>query len=98
MPPPIMRLPVLFPREKLRRPDDLTRRHRAVSIYATWLLVRTPVTADQVTVASIATGLLGAVALGASGLGPGIAGVGLLYVSFLLDQVDGEVARYRAKT
>jgi phosphatidylglycerophosphate synthase len=96
--PSIPRLRVLCQRDKLRRKDDLTRRHRAVSIYATALLLRTGVTADQVTVASVVTGLLGAVALGASGLAAGLAAVALLYVSFLLDQVDGEVARYRGRT
>src|SRR5436309_14521992 len=93
-PPSIPRMRVLCQREKLRKPDDLTRKHRALSIYATWLLVKTPVTADQVTIASIVTGLLGAVALGLEGLAWGLIGCALLYLSFLFDQVDGEVARY----
>jgi phosphatidylglycerophosphate synthase len=92
--PSIRRLRVICQKEKLRKPDDLTRKHRAVSIYATWLLVRTNVTADQVTVASIATGLCGAAALAQSSLAWGLAGVLLCYLSFLFDQVDGEVARY----
>jgi hypothetical protein len=96
--PSIRRLRVICQAEKLRRPDDLTRKHRALSIYATWFLIRTPVTADQVTGLSIATGLVAAVLLALPGLGPGLGGCALLYVSFLLDQVDGEVARYRKKT
>ncbi len=94
----IRRLRVICQAEKLRKPDDLTRKHRALSIYATWFLVRTPVTADQVTALSIATGLLAAIALALPGLASGLGGCALLYVSFLLDQVDGEVARYRKKT
>jgi hypothetical protein len=81
--------------EKLRRPDDLTRRHRFISIYATWMLVQTGATADQVTIASIALGLVGALALALPGTAAGLAGVLFLYLSFLCDQVDGEVARYR---
>jgi hypothetical protein len=96
--PSIKRLRVICQKEKLRRENDLTRKHRAVSIYATWLLVRTRTTADQVTVASIATGLAAAVLLAAPGLEWGLAGVALLYASFLLDQVDGEVARFRRRT
>jgi phosphatidylglycerophosphate synthase len=96
-PPSIERLRVICQKEKLRAPDDLTRKHRTVSIYATWLLLHTKITADEVTVASIILGLLGALCLAAVGLGWGIVGVGLLYLSFLLDQVDGEVARYRGK-
>lgn len=94
----IRRLRVLCQKEKLRRENDLTRKHRAVTIYATWVLVRTRATADQVTVASIVTGLLGALGLAAPGLAAGLAGVALLYVSFALDQVDGEIARFRRRT
>jgi phosphatidylglycerophosphate synthase len=94
----IRRLRVVCQAEKLRKRDDLTRKHRALSIYATWLLIRTPVTADQVTALSIATGLIAAVLLALPGLAMGLAGCALLYVSFLLDQVDGEVARYRRQT
>jgi phosphatidylglycerophosphate synthase len=95
--PSIRRLRAICQAEKLRRPRDLTRRHRAVSIYATWLLARTPVTADQVTLASIAFGLAAAAFLGAQGLAAGLLGVLLLYASFLLDQVDGEIARFRRR-
>lgn len=94
----IKRMRVICQREKLRKTNDLTRKHRAVSIYATWLLVQTPATADHVTIGSIATGLLGAACFALPGLLPGLAGVLLLYVSFLLDQVDGEVARYRRRS
>lgn len=94
----IKRMRVICQREKLRKTNDLTRKHRMVSIYATWLLVRTPITADQVTIGSIGTGVLAALLLGLPGLAAGLAGCVLLYVSFLLDQVDGEVARYRRKS
>jgi hypothetical protein len=97
-PPSILRLRAICQAEKLRKKDDLTRRHRFVSIYATWLLVQTPVTADQVTIASIVLGIAGALALAAPGLGWGILGCLLLYVSFLFDQVDGEVARFRKRS
>jgi len=94
----IRRLRAICQAEKLRRPQDLTRRHRSISIYATWLLARTPVTADQITLASIVLGLAGAAFLGTQGLAAGLVGVIFLYASFLLDQVDGEIARFRKRT
>ncbi|MEZ0229755.1 MAG: CDP-alcohol phosphatidyltransferase family protein, partial [Planctomycetota bacterium] len=97
-PPSIRRMRVICQREKLRKTNDLTRKHRAFSIYATWLLVQTPATADHVTMASIATGILAAACFATPGFLAGLAGCLLLYASFLLDQVDGEVARYRRKS
>ena len=75
----------------------LTRLHRYVSIYVTACLVRTPISANALTVLSIITGLGGSLVLAAL---PdfSLVGVALLYASFLLDQVDGEVARYRNAT
>lgn len=71
---------------------------RDVSLRVTALLVRTPVTANQLTALMIVVGLLAAVAAGASGVVTGVvAFVGVL-VYFLLDLCDGEVARWRRQT
>lgn len=71
----------------------LTRRQ---AIPVTWLLLHTPVTANQVTVASIGVGVLAGVgyALGASPWAF-LAGAFAHQLFYLLDHVDGQIARYR---
>jgi len=71
---------------------------RDISLRATRLLVRTPVTANQLTGLMIVVGLLAAVAAGASGWITGVlAFVGVL-LYFMLDLCDGEVARWHRRT
>jgi len=71
---------------------------RQVSLRVTALLVRTPVTANQLTVLMIVVGLLAAVAAALPGLGWALAAAALMLVYFLLDLCDGEVARWRRQT
>jgi hypothetical protein len=68
---------------------------RDLSIYVTWALLHTPISANQVTLLSIMFGLAGValVALGSPLFG--LLGCGLVWGYILLDKVDGEVARYR---
>lgn len=71
---------------------------RAVSLRLTALLVRTPVTANQLTAAMIVVGLLAALPAALAGPGTALAcAVGVL-AYFLLDLCDGEVARWRRQT
>jgi phosphatidylglycerophosphate synthase len=91
--------------EELRRvcqprvePTLTSRLVRRVSIYLTWALVRTPLTANQVTVLFLVSGLTGALLLGSGGYRWTVLGVVLLQLSVLLDYSDGEVARYRKAT
>jgi len=65
---------------------------RKVSIYLTWALLHFPLTANNITLLGIATGLLASVLFGLNYL---IAGVICLQFSILLDFCDGEVSRYR---
>ena len=68
---------------------------RRLSIYLTWLLVRTPITANGVTWLMIIAGGLAGPALLLPGLwGPLVAAL-LAQVQMLLDCCDGEVARWR---
>ncbi len=69
--------------------------HRRVSIYLTWALLHTRVTPNQVTLSMMVLGAVGAVLLASPSLSVNLAGFGLLYLSFLCDKVDGELARYR---
>lgn len=68
---------------------------RKVSLPITWVLLHTPVTPNQVTVAGILIGLGGAACLAGGTPCWQFAALGLLHLSAILDAVDGEVARYR---
>jgi len=71
---------------------------RFFSIYITRYVLRTTITANQVTLARVCCGLAGGVCFCfGSGL-PSLAGALLLLVSYLLDCVDGEVARLRGSS
>lgn len=69
---------------------------REQALYFTWLLIRTPVTANQVTVFSIFVGVLAGLAYGTA-RSPLLFFAGALLHQFfyLLDHVDGQIARYR---
>lgn len=68
---------------------------RRLSIYLTYVLVRTPITANGVTVLMIVTGFLAGPALLLPGLwGPVLAAL-LAQAQMFLDCSDGEVARWR---
>jgi phosphatidylglycerophosphate synthase len=68
--------------------------HRRVSIYLTWALLHTPLKPTHVTLLMMAAGVLGAALIAVPHLGVNLAGFAVLYLSFLLDKVDGEMARY----
>lgn len=68
---------------------------RRLSRPVTRLLLRWPVTPSQITLASIALGLLGAAGLATVSYGGRLGGVLALIASIVLDCVDGEVARAR---
>lgn len=68
---------------------------RDTALPITWLLLHTPVTANQVTLASLLIGLVGILFFSFPGKGMFLAGAILLQFWYLLDHVDGQVARYR---
>ena len=70
-------------------------RMRDVSIYVTWVLLHTSITANQVTAMGVAFGLLGVILVAMPSPSIGVAGCILLWMHIVLDKVDGEVARYR---
>ena len=73
-------------------------RYRFLSIFLTVPLVRAGISANQITIAWIFLGILGAVALGFPNYGVRVFGACLLQLSELLDCVDGEVARLSERT
>lgn len=82
------------------RSDTLFGRYvrRKTSIYITWLLLHTPISANQVTFLSIIAGMTGVSFLAVGGMWWSLIGVLILNVYSTLDYVDGEVARYRDST
>lgn len=71
---------------------------RKVSLRITRVLVRTPVSANQLTGLMIVVGLLAAVVVARPGLVAAVAAFVLIQLYFLLDLCDGEVARWRRTT
>ena len=68
---------------------------RPAALPITWLLLHTNVSANQVTLAALLIGLLGVFFLALKSAGFFLAGTLLLQLWYLLDHVDGQIARYR---
>jgi len=75
--------------------DLYLRFFRKFSIYLTWLLLHTKITANQVTTLSIIVGIVGTLFFVSANPVYWIFGYIVLQLSLLLDVSDGEVARYR---
>ena len=73
----------------------LSRLDRRISTALSRLWVETPVTPNQLTAISIAVGLGGAWLLASGGYAESLLGVGLVWLSAILDGCDGEVARIK---
>ncbi|MEE9378542.1 MAG: hypothetical protein V3V33_10980 [Candidatus Lokiarchaeia archaeon] len=69
-----------------------------LSRYITWILVKTPITANFITITGTLIGLIGLLLIGIGNKFFIIIGFILLYVYYLSDEVDGEVARYKNQT
>ena len=69
--------------------------NRTLSARLSRRLVAWPVTPNQITVASLVAGLLGAWALHLEGVLASLAGLALFQLSMVLDHADGEVARLK---
>jgi len=68
---------------------------RGPSIYITRLLLPTRTTANQITLLSIAVGVLGIICVSMRNPWVVLLGFLFLYLNLVLDEVDGEVARYK---
>ena len=69
--------------------------NRVFSIYLTWIFIHLPFTPNQITIFGTALYLLGAGLFLKHDFVWNLAGVLLIIFSFLVDAVDGELARYR---
>lgn len=68
---------------------------RPLSLYVTYLALRLGLAANQITVLQTLAGLAGAWCLAFPSTVMAMAGISLLQFGFVLDNVDGEVARFR---
>jgi phosphatidylglycerophosphate synthase len=68
---------------------------RPAALYLTWLVVRWPVSANAVTALALVVGCVAAFLFAQPQPAAFVAGVVALHVWYLLDHVDGQVARYR---
>lgn len=69
---------------------------RPFSIYLSWILIRTGITANQVTFISALFAVASSLVLLVPSTTTYLASVVLMQAFFLLDHVDGEIGRYRA--
>jgi len=69
--------------------------YRKLSLPITWLVVQTPITANQITVLWLILGMVGVFLLASGTYLWTIFGALLLELAAVLDRVDGEVARYK---
>lgn len=74
------------------------RMNRIFSIYLTWIFIHLPFTPNQITIAGTTIYLMGASLFLKNNFWWHLGGVGLIILSFWLDAVDGELARYRKMT
>ena len=68
---------------------------RDAALPVTWLLLHTPITANQVTFISLIVGLIGIVCFAFPAKSVFLIGALLLQLWYFLDHVDGQIARYR---
>ncbi len=68
---------------------------RPAALYVTWVLLHTPVTAHQVTVGCMLSAVWGGFLLAAGTAESFLAGSLVWQLWYLLDHVDGQIARYR---
>ena len=69
-----------------------------VGIRITQHLIHTNITANQVTIAGILIGILGAISIAFGSLPSALLGMALLQFGFILDGVDGQLARFRGQS
>lgn len=96
--PPIAQLRKICQSEKLAKDKRFWYTcSRKLSIYLTWLLLHTGVSANQVTIVTVFLSVLAALLLACPHAWVALCGVFVFVVYHFLDKVDGEIARYYQK-
>lgn len=86
---------ICYKDSKVRRPLYMEWVTMKISIYVTKLLLYTPVKADQVTIGMVLLAIIGSVFMAFGNLGYMLIGILIIHFTVVLDNVNGEVARYR---
>ena len=86
---------ICYANSKHKRPLYMELVTMKLSIYVTKLLLYTPIKADQVTISMMFLSILGSVLLAFGTLKSMLMGILILHFTIILDNVNGEIARYR---
>ena len=86
---------ICYKDSKSRRPLYMEWVTMKISIYVTKLLLYTPIRADQVTIGMVLLAILGSVFMAYGTLKLMLIGILIIHFTVILDNVNGEVARYR---
>lgn len=92
--------------KKICQPKEITEKDpfyyshiiRKFSIYATWLFLHTPLSANQITLIHLICGIIGGILIGFHSYALILLGAIFIQLHVFFDNVDGEVARYRKTT
>ena len=93
-----LRKMVFKPQTNYRSPWYSRKITRKISVYFTWLFLHTNITANQVTLLQNLVGFLGFFLLCCPHIGWSLLGIVMIQLGFILDNSDGEIARYRKTT
>ena len=86
---------ICYKESKGRRPLYMEWVTMKISIYVTKLILYTPIGADQVTIVMVLLAILGSIFMGFGTLKLILIGILIIHFTVILDNVNGEVARYR---
>ncbi len=86
---------ICYANSKYKRPMYMELITMKFSIYITKLLLYTPIKADQVTISMILLAVLGSVLMSFGTLKLLLIGILIIHFTVVLDNVNGEIARYR---
>ncbi|MBI2106699.1 CDP-alcohol phosphatidyltransferase family protein [Candidatus Woesearchaeota archaeon] len=86
---------ICYKDSKGRRPLYMEWVTMKISIYVTKLLLYIPIRADQVTISMVILAIIGSVLMAFGDFGYMLIGILIIHFTVVLDNVNGEVARYR---
>ena len=86
---------ICYKDSKHKRPLYMELFTMKISIYITKLLLYTPIKADQVTISMMILSILGSVFMAFGSLKLMLIGIIIVHFTIILDNVNGEIARYR---
>lgn len=86
---------ICYANSKGKRPLYMEIFTMKISIYVTKLLLYTPIKADQVTISMMLLSIIGSVLLATGVLKYMLIGILIIHFTIILDNVNGEIARYK---